>query len=164
MREFQPGDIAACTGSLLVTFHRYLRQLGYSLAPWESTLITVAAKLRYCIIKKHIQGNQCEVFLMTTFGGARNQYELSLIAHYFGMSVGDTQWTRGVPGLKTPPTFGTSSKSFVFAIPTIGNVEAANTRVYVRLVPGEMERLLEFVNGDAKGMGFLLNSHAASRI
>jgi hypothetical protein len=150
MREFQPGDIAACTGSLQVTFHRYLRQLGYSLAPWESTLITVAAKLRYCIIKKHIQGNQYEVFLMTTFGGARNQF-----AHYFGMPVGDTQWTRGVPGLKTtPPTFGTSSQSFVFAIPTIGNVEAANTHVQVRLVPGEMERLSEFVNSNAKVWGF----------
>lgn len=88
---------------------------------------------------------------MTTFGGARNQYELSPIALYFGMPMGDTQWLRDIPGIKTtPPTFGTTSKSFVFAIPVIGNVEAANTHVHVRLVPGEMERLSEFVNGNAK--------------
>ena len=88
---------------------------------------------------------------MTTFGGARNQYELTPIAQYFGMPVGDTQWMRDVPALKTtPPTFGTSTKSFVFAIPTIENVETANTHVHVRLVPGEMERLSEFVNGNSK--------------
>ena len=63
---------------------------------------------------------------------------------------------RDLPGLKTtPPTFGTTSKSFVFAIPAIKTVEAANTNVHVRLVPGEMERLLEFVNSNAK-VGLLL--------
>lgn len=88
---------------------------------------------------------------MTTFGGARNQHELSPIAQYFGMPMGDTQWMREVPPLKTtPPTFGTSTKSFVFAIPTVGKVETANTHVHVRLVPGEMERLSEFVDGNSK--------------
>jgi len=88
---------------------------------------------------------------MTTFGGARNPHELTPIAQYFGMPMGGTQWMGDVPGLKTtPPTFGTASKSFVFAVPTVGNVEIANTHVHVRLVPGEMERLSEFVNINAK--------------
>ena len=92
---------------------------------------------------------------MTTFGGARNQHELSPIAQYFGMPMGDTQWMRDVPALKTtPPTFGTSTKSFVFAIPTVGKVETANTHVHVRLVPGEMERLSEFVDVNSK-VGFV---------
>jgi len=88
---------------------------------------------------------------MTTFGGARNQHELFPIAQYFGMPMGDTQWMRDVPPLKTtPPTFGTSTKSFVFAIPTVEKVETANTHVHVRLVPGEIERLSEFVHGNSK--------------
>jgi hypothetical protein len=142
----------------MAVFYKYLRQLGYSLAPWESPWIDLAAKFRYCIIRKHIQGNWYEVFLMTTFGGARNQLELSPIAQYFGMPVGDTQWTRDVPviALKTtPPTFGTSAKSFVFAIPTVGQVETAKTHVHVRLVPGEMERLSEFVDDNSK-VGYVI--------
>lgn len=88
---------------------------------------------------------------MTTFGGARNQLELTPIAQYFGMPMGDTQWMRDIPALKTtPPMFGTSTKSFVFAVPTIGKVEHAKTHVNVRLVPGEIERLSEFVDDNSK--------------
>ena len=65
-------------------------------------------------------------------------------------------WMRDILGLKTnPTTFGTATKSFVFAIPTskVGNIKPASIHVHIWLVPGGLSGFF-FVNANAK-VGFI---------
>ncbi|KAF8163431.1 hypothetical protein B0H34DRAFT_795142 [Crassisporium funariophilum] len=152
--DFEPGDIASCYGSITATFYQYLKRLGYPLDIWELADREITQlPYRYCIIKRRVERNLYEVFLITTFGDARSQETLGPVGAYFGIPMGNTQWVTTIPSLKTtPPVFGRTRKSFVFAIPALKTVEPANMLTQVRLVPGELDRILKFVEENAKNI------------
>ncbi|PPQ66439.1 hypothetical protein CVT26_011197 [Gymnopilus dilepis] len=141
---FQPGQIGYGDGSLEQAFFARLTEMGFKLAAREMpTSGNVPG--RYCIVNKHIEGQKYEVFLMTTFGGAKSENELRLLGRYFGMPMGSTQWIDDTPGLATiPPLFGRDKASFAFAIPFVTTVSPPNLPTLTRLPFGELERLRKF--------------------
>ncbi|KAJ3515730.1 hypothetical protein NLJ89_g1573 [Agrocybe chaxingu] len=142
-KNFAPGDIAHCSGSIEQAFYQLLHELRIPLQRWERQRKTLQLN-RFCIVNRHIANQQYEVFLLTTFGGSRNVQQLGLIARYFGMPMGDTQWIHDTAGIRTfPHVFGSKETSFVFAIPVIASVGEAYLKK-VRLATGELERLRAF--------------------
>ncbi|CAA7271589.1 unnamed protein product [Cyclocybe aegerita] len=142
-KNFAPGDIAHCSGSIEQAFYQLLHELRIPLQRWERQRKTRQLN-RFCIVNRHIANQQYEVFLLTTFGGSRNVQQLGLIARYFGMPMGDTQWIYDTAGIRTfPHVFGSKETSFVFAIPVIASVGEAYLKK-VKLATGELERLRAF--------------------
>ncbi|KDR81735.1 hypothetical protein GALMADRAFT_239912 [Galerina marginata CBS 339.88] len=149
---FQPGHIAFCRGSIEVAFYSHLVDTGVKLRPREMPVDSEKPK-RYCIVNKHIADQKYEVFLLTTFGGAKSLDQLGLIARYFGMPMGSTQWIDDTPGLTTiPPILGWNKASFVFALPTIQIIERSNLPALTRLPPLQLERLRQFADMKRKAL------------
>ncbi|KAF8911047.1 hypothetical protein CPB84DRAFT_1763221 [Gymnopilus junonius] len=141
---FQPGHIAYGQGSIEAVFYSRLFEMGFKLLPREMPSGGDVPK-RYCIVNRHIEGQKYEVFLLTTFGGAKNEVQLSPMGRYFGMPMGSTQWVDDTPGLATiPPLFGREKASFAFVIPTISVIERPNLPTLTRLPYGELQRLRKF--------------------
>lgn len=127
-----------------MAFYSRLFEMGFKLQPREMARDGDVPR-RYCIVNRHIEDQRYEVFLLTTFGGAKNEDQLSLIGRYFGMPMGSTQWIDDTPGLATvPPLFGRKKASFAFAIPVISIIEPPNLPTLTRLPYGELERLRNF--------------------
>ncbi|KAF8965208.1 hypothetical protein BDZ97DRAFT_1812619 [Flammula alnicola] len=142
---FHPGDIASCRGSIEKAFYGNLMDLGFRLTYGErkSQARVAPPPLRFCLVNRHIEGQLYEVFLLTTFGGARHISILDDVARYFAMPMGYTQWTEDIPGVKTiPPMFGQQTTSFLFALPAIRSVIPCQVRA--RVPARELQRVAEF--------------------
>ena len=139
---FEPGHIAVCRASVMHTFFACLASLGIPLREREIPRGDFEMPFRYCIVNRHIEGNTYEVFLLTTFGGAKTLSNLGLLARNFGVPLGQTQWINQTPSIATiPPILGMDRSSFIFALPTVKEVEHSNLYTATRVPPGELERL-----------------------
>ncbi|KIM49375.1 hypothetical protein M413DRAFT_438564 [Hebeloma cylindrosporum] len=150
---WEPGDIACCELSIERIFYRALEDNGIKLKEWEKGGSSSQPK-RYCIVNRRIETGSYEVFVLTTFSGAKSFGQMGELGRYFGLPMGDTQWISSTPGLMTIPHiwFGRTFPSFAFAIPCITKVETAMLRYHARLAPGELERLQRYAEGKRKAM------------
>ncbi|PPQ93235.1 hypothetical protein CVT25_015233 [Psilocybe cyanescens] len=143
-RKFEPGQIASCDGSIEVAFWLSLIDMGVKIDSSEMP-INMKKPKRFCVVNRHVAGQAYEVFLLTTFGGAKNFEELGVLGSNFGFPMGGTKWFNNTPGLATiPPVFGSDKTSFVFAIPVIEVISPSNVPVATRLPPVELDRLRNF--------------------
>ncbi|KAH9483954.1 hypothetical protein JR316_0003432 [Psilocybe cubensis] len=119
--------------------------MGVNLEASEMPKFATEMPKRWCIVNRHITGKTYEVFLLTTFGGARSFEELGIMARMFGMPMGGTQWFNDIPGLTTiPPIFGSEKTSFVFAIPVVHVIGPSSIPRTTRVPPSELDRLRKF--------------------
>jgi hypothetical protein len=150
----EPGDIACCESSIERIFYTALEDNGIELKHWEKPgdLRYLPQPKRYCIVNRRIENGIYEVFVLTTFGGAKSFRRMAELGRYFGLPMGDTQWISTTPGLMTIPHiwFGRTFPSFAFAIPCITKVEPTMLRYYPRLAPGELERLQRYAEDKRK--------------
>ncbi|PPQ98847.1 hypothetical protein CVT24_003401 [Panaeolus cyanescens] len=132
--------------------YQVLAQHGFPLKSWQKT-DGVDMPYRYCIVNRHLVDNKYEVFLLTTFGGARTANDLSILGKQFGMPLGNTGWINNVKPLQTwPPihSFGLQRKSFVFTIPFIATIDQNDTDKRlsvggrVHLLGSDLQRLQNF--------------------
>ena len=145
------GDIASCELSIDRIFYNALENNGIKLKHWENPG-NLAQPKRYCIVNRRIESGVYEVFVLTTFGGAKSFRRMAELGRYFGLPMGDTQWISTTPGLMTIPHiwFGRTFPSFAFAIPCITKVVPTTLKYYTRLAPGELERLQRYAEDRRK--------------
>ena len=148
----EPGDIACCELSIERIFYKALQDNGIELKHWEKRPDNLPQPKRYCIVNRRIDTGIYEVFVLTTFGGAKSFRKMAELGRYFGLPMGDTQWISTTPGLMTIPHiwFGRTFPSFAFAIPSITKVEPTMLKYYPRLAPGELERLQRYAEDRRK--------------
>ena len=135
--EFRPGEIACCQAAVEAVLEE---TLGRHLRNEKSQIY------RFCVVNRHIEGDKYEVFVMSTFGNSKSSVQLSSIAQDLGVPLNLTNYNGTIPALKTTPPilFGISRPSFVFALPAIRTVFKTKTERHIRLVPGELDRLVEY--------------------
>ncbi|KAF4615211.1 hypothetical protein D9613_003190 [Agrocybe pediades] len=150
---FEPGRVAVCKASVVRVFLSCVSRLGIPLKGREIPPQELDLPLRYCIVNKHIEGNTYEVFVLTTFGGARTWNDLSPLARSFGVPLGKTKWYNRTPGIATiPPILGLEKSSFIFALPTVKKVELSNLLISTRVPQGELDRLRRLVRNNLEAL------------
>ena len=134
---FRPGDIACCQAAVEAVLEE---TLGRGIRDEKSQIY------RFCVVNRHIEGDKYEIFVMSTFGNSKSSVQLSSIAQDLGVPVNLTNYNGTIPALKTTPPilFGIKQPSFVFALPAIRTVFKTKKSRHVRLVPGELGRLVEY--------------------
>ena len=146
---YQPGDIAACHASLVRIFYDYLELQGYSLSNTDYGARNIVGRrpLRYCVVNRHLEGSQYEVYILTTFRHAQNLGDIPWMGQYFSIPMGATRaLSINVPPIVShPPFFGEKSPSFLFAIPTRQTL--VQTNVKYRVPHSELQRISEHTHG-----------------
>ncbi|KAH7923557.1 hypothetical protein BV22DRAFT_1130574 [Leucogyrophana mollusca] len=124
-REFVPGEIAHVDGrgGINAALFEFMTNHGFKLTPRERKMkfsldIDRRHVSKYCLVLERLSATHYVVCYLASFGGAVHSSNLSPVARFFSIAMGDSsEWPPGVRPLHMIPRW--TGYGFLFGVPVI---------------------------------------------